>query len=262
MQAVWVVDAFSDRQHQGNPAGVIMVKNAFPPAARMQAIAAQLALPTTAFVIEQQPGDYAIRWFTPGAELNICGHATIATMGYLYDVERVRANGPLCFHTHAGPLHARREGELMFLDLPTMHTTPAAPPAHLEAALGATIRHFARAVDDFLILLDSEETVRGLAPDFDALKTFDCRGHVVTAPSRRAGVDFVSRSFFPALGVNEDQVCVSAHCKLAPFWAGRLGRRRLSALQVSPRGGRLIVEAAGDRVHVAGTAVVRARLSL
>ncbi|MFX1740023.1 PhzF family phenazine biosynthesis protein [Paraburkholderia sp. A1RI_3L] len=262
MQAAWVVDAFSDRLYQGNPAGVVMLDDAFPPTGQMQALATRLALPTTAFVIGRQPGDYAIRWFTPGAELNICGHATIATMAYLYEVEQVRASGPLRFHTHAGPLHAHREGELMFLDLPTMRAMPAAPPARLQAALGATIRHFTRAVDDFLVLLDSEETVSGLAPDFDALKRFDCRGHIVTAPSGRAGVDFVSRSFFPALGVDEDQVCVSAHCKLAPFWAERLGRRRLSALQVSPRGGRLIVEEAGDRVRVAGTAVVRERLAL
>ncbi|MDN7408389.1 MULTISPECIES: PhzF family phenazine biosynthesis protein [Burkholderia] len=140
----------------------------------------------------------------------------MATMGYLYDVEQVRASGPLCFHTHCGPLHtyeARRA---------------AAVPSRGAGCDDRPFRGRGRRLSG---AADSEETVSGFTPDFDALKTFDCRGHVVTAPSRRTGVDFVSRSFFPALGVNEAQVCVSAHCKLAPFWPGRLGRRRLSALQ-------------------------------
>ncbi|MBR7998585.1 Phenazine biosynthesis-like protein [Burkholderia vietnamiensis] len=168
-------------------------------------------------------------------------------MGYLYDVEQVRASGPLCFHTQCGPLHAY-----------DARRATAAPPRGAgldDPPFRARGRRLSGAAD-------SEETVSGLTPGFDALKTFDCRGHVVTAPSRRTGVDFVSRSFFPALGVNEVQVCVSAHCKLAPFWAGRLERRRLSALQGPPRGGRLIVEDGEDRVHVAGIAVVRARLTL
>ncbi|MDN7799693.1 PhzF family phenazine biosynthesis protein [Burkholderia vietnamiensis] len=134
--------------------------------------------------------------------MNICGHATIVTMGYLYDVEQVRASGPLCFHTQCGPLHAY-----------DARRATAAPPrvAGLDdPPFRARGRRLSGAAD-------SEETVSGLTPGFDALKTFDCRGHVVTAPSRRTGVDFVSRSFFPALGVNEVQVCVSAHCKLAPF---------------------------------------------
>lgn len=262
MDSAWVVDAFSDHEYAGNPAAVVMLDGTFPPVEQMQAIATGLALPTTAFVVERRPLDFAIRWFTPGAELKICGHATIATMGYLYDVARVQTDGDLLFHTHSGPLHAHREGELMFLSLPTMYAGPAMPPKRLGGALGAPICHFGRAVDDYLVLLDSEETVTRLAPDFEAIKTFDCRGLIVTALSRRSGVDFVSRSFFPALGVDEDQVCVSAHCKLAPFWSERLSKRCMTALQLSQRGGRLIVRAAGDRVHVAGKALVRHRVSL
>jgi predicted PhzF superfamily epimerase YddE/YHI9 len=260
---VWVVDAFSDATHRGNPAGVVLLpRGAFPERERMQAVAARLPLPTTAFVIEQEPGTYRIRWFTPASELNLCGHATIATAGYLYEMGGLRAGARLTFHAATATLRAHRENGFVFLDLPRMDAPPDVPPAGLDAALGVTIHHCGHAIDDLLVLLDSEQTVASLNPDFEALGRIACRGHIVTARSSRPGVDFVSRSFFPALGVNEDQVCVSAHCKLAPFWAERLGKNRLTALQLSQRGGRLMLQVEGDRVHVAGTAVMRGSIPM
>jgi predicted PhzF superfamily epimerase YddE/YHI9 len=260
---VWVVDTFSDEVHQGNPAGVVLWPEVeFPSATWMQAIAARVGLPTTAFVVKQGPRAYHIRWFTPLSELNLCGHATIAAAGYLYELGRACAGARLTFITHSEILHTRREEGFVFLNLPRMDAPPDVPPAGLECALGVSILHCGRAVDDVLVLVDSEQTIASLDPDFEALKRIVSRGQIVTARSNQPGVDFVSRTFFPGLGVNEDQVCVSAHCKLAPFWATRLGKNHLTAIQLSERGGRLVMQLDGDRVQVAGTAVMRGSLPL
>lgn len=261
MQA-WIIDTFADGRYRGNPAGVIRPAGRFPATAEMQAVACHLALPTTAFVVDAGTGRYRIRWFTPEKELNICGHATIAAAAYLYDVENVARSTPLCFQTHAGALHAQREDRYIFLNLPAMEVSVGDPPADLADALGTGIVYCARAVDDILIELESEDAVANLRPDFARLRRIECRGHVVTAKSSREHVDFVSRSFFPALGVNEDQVCVSAHCKLGPYWARKLGKRRLLAVQLSTRGGQLALEVMGEEIRVAGTAIVRESIVL
>jgi PhzF family phenazine biosynthesis protein len=256
MQA-WVIDTFAEDLYQGNPAGVIVRNDGFPSTESMQSIAFHLGLPTTAFVVPGEKEEYQIRWFTPKKELNICGHATIGAAGYLYEIEGANRSAELRFHTPSGPLYARREGHHISLNLPLMDFSVCDPPSGLDEALGARILYCARAVDDILIEVESENVVADLQPDFDAMRTIRCRGHIVTARGDGRSADFVSRSFFPALGVDEDQVCVSAHCKLGPYWAGKLNKRRLSAVQLSPRGGRLILEVTDDRVHVAGTAIVR-----
>lgn len=253
----WIIDTFADDLYEGNPAGVIIFEDGFLPTEMMQSLAFNLGLPTTAFVVPGAPQQYQIRWFTPEKELNICGHGTIASAHYLYEVEDVCRTQELCFHTQTGPLYARWAEPYISLNLPCMELLACEPPAELEEALGANILYCGRAIDDIIVLLDSEDTIARLRPDFERMKKINCRGHIVTARSNQARTDFVSRSFFPALGVNEDQVCVSAHCKLGPYWAEQLHRQRLSAVQLSARGGRLELEVAGDRVHVAGTAVVR-----
>lgn len=254
---VWLVDAFADDEYQGNPAGVIITPAGFPPVPRMQAIAGTLPVPTTAFVIPSAEKSYRIRWFTPEKELNICGHATIATAWHLYETMGTAGDGRLEFQTQNGPLYTSRSGDHVIVDLPSVATRPWQPPPELVAALGARVVNCERAADDVLLELESAEVIAGLRPDFAALGRIDCRGHVVTARGHRADLDFVSRSFFPSMGVNEDQVCVSAHCKLGPYWQARLGKSRLSTIQLSPRGGRLRVDVAGNRVHVSGTARAR-----
>jgi PhzF family phenazine biosynthesis protein len=252
---VWLVDAFADEEYQGNPAGVIVVPAGFPSARRMQAISHDLGLPTTAFVIPVLGTTYRIRWFTPEKELNICGHATIASACYLYDVAKIADSAPLEFQTQNGSLYTHRRDNRIAINLPRVDVFPYVPPREMEEALGVRIVYCGRAVDDIVIEVESARVVAEATPDFAKLAGVDCRGHVLTARGEN-GVDFVSRSFFPALGVNEDQVCVSAHCKLGPYWQKRLGRNRMTAIQLSPRGGRLFVEVTGRRVQVAGTARV------
>lgn len=260
---IWLVDAFVDAEFQGNPAAVAVCDDGFPATRWMQDTALDVGLPTTAFLVPVAAARYRVRWFTPRKELNICGHATVASACFLYDVADVPDTVPLTFETSGGPLRTSRHGGRIAIDLPVMATVPVVPPAGLAAALGAGIVRCERAADDILTELDSADAVAALRPDFAALAEIDCRGHIVTAGAGGAGygpVDFVSRTFFPALGVNEDQVCVSAHCKLAPYWAARLGRQALSTVQLSERGGRLSVAMSGGRVQVAGQAAVRGRL--
>ncbi|MGR9556466.1 PhzF family phenazine biosynthesis protein (plasmid) [Rhizobium leguminosarum] len=255
MQA-WIVEAFADEHYAGNDAAVILCAAGFPPVRRMQSIAQQLGVPTTAFVLHELGQKYRIRWFTPKKELDLCGHATIASACYLYDVANVCRSSKLCFYARSGPLYACWNGSDLSLDLPRMDVVPCRPPEGLESALGATVVHCARATDDILIELESERLIAALRPDFCALAQIACRGHVVTARGE-GETDFVSRSFFPALGVNEDQVCVSAHCKLGPYWGAKLGKSQMTGLQLSARGGRLRVEVTDRRVYVAGPARVR-----
>jgi PhzF family phenazine biosynthesis protein len=260
---IWLVDAFVDAGLRGNPAAVAICPGGFPAEQRMQRTAAELALPTTAYLVPVTTGRYRVRWFTPRTELAICGHATVASACYLYDVAGVPDAEPLTFETGAGSLRTSRAGGQILIDLPLAPTVAVDPPPGFAAALGVDIVRCERAADDILAEVASPAAVAALRPDFAALARIDCRGHIVTARGGRAGserVDFVSRTFFPALGVDEDQVCVSAHCKLAPYWAARLGRAELTTVQLSERGGRLSVAVAGERVLVAGHAVARHRL--
>lgn len=251
-----VVDAFADARFAGNPAAVVEVP-AFPDVAHMQAMAHRIALPTTAFVVPGEPGEYRVRWFTPHKEINLCGHATIASARRLFGLPANTDRTTLRFVSDNGVLYAERVGDLIAIDLPAAHLTPGEPPPGLLAALGLPdAAGCALSSDDVLVELDSPDAVAAVRPDFAALAAQPFRGHIVTARSGD-GADFVSRTFFPSLGVNEDQVCVTAHCKLAPFWSRRLGRARLTALQLSQRGGRLEVEDLGERVRVLGSAVPR-----
>lgn len=218
---------------------------------RMQAIAAENNLSETAFFV--RVGDsYDLRWFTPAREVDLCGHATLASAFVIFeyldrDAELVR------FQTRSGELRVRRNGRLLAMDFPARPPRPCEPHAALERALGKAPRELYLA-RDYMAVYDSEDDVRKLAPDLHALAQIDSFATIVTAPGRQA--DFVSRFFAPRSGVPEDPVTGSAHCTLVPYWTNRLGKTSFHALQVSPRGGELWCELQGDRVSISGHAVL------
>jgi PhzF family phenazine biosynthesis protein len=247
------VDAFTDRPFAGNPAAVCLLDGPREPG-WMQALAAELNLPETAFVAAHADG-FALRWFTPTIEVDLCGHATLAAAHALWQEHRLAPDAAACFHTRSGRLTAARRDDWIELDLPAEVAVAAAPPAVLPAALGVTATWTGHNRFDWLVAVDSAATVRALAPDLARLATVPTRGVIVTALSDEARFDFVSRFFAPGAGIPEDPVTGSAHCCLGPFWAGRLGKTDLTGYQASPRGGTVRVRLAGDRVVLAGQAV-------
>lgn len=253
------VDAFATGPFRGNPAAVCLLA-APRPARWMQKVAAEMNLSETAF-LSPIAGGFRLRWFTPVVEVDLCGHATLASAHVLWSEGLAPAASELRFHTRSGVLVATRRGAGIELDFPSRPAKPCAAPPGLARALGAAPRSIARNQDDYLIELASERAVRELAPDLAAIARLPVRGVIVTAPARRP-FDFVSRFFGPAVGVPEDPVTGSAHCALAPFWSERLGRPRLRGYQASARGGSVATELVGDRVRLGGTActVVRGEL--
>ena len=248
------VDAFADDVFGGNPAAVCLLGGPAEPK-WMQSVAGEMNLPETAFV-EPRGAAYGLRWFTPVAEVDLCGHATLASAHVLYETGLAEPAAPVRFESVSGPLSARRDDGLLVLDFPARPAAPAPPPAGLLAALGvASAVWTGQSKDDIMVVLASEEEVTGLRPDIEALATLGTRGVIVTAPASRPGADFVSRFFAPAVGIAEDPVTGSAHCTLAPYWADRLGRPGLTGYQASARGGTVRVQVAGERVLLAGRAV-------
>jgi predicted PhzF superfamily epimerase YddE/YHI9 len=247
------VDAFAGAPFRGNPAAVCLL-DAPRPADWMRALAAELNLPATAFVHGVGDG-FAVRWFSPAAELALCGHGTLATAHALWETGRLAPSAPARFATQSGPLSAARRDGWIALDLPAEPATTVAPPAGLLEALGAPARWVGRNRLDYVVEVDDENAVRALAPDLRALAAIDTRGVIVTARAATPGFDFVSRFFAPRLGIPEDPATGSAHCCLAPLWAARLGTPRLTALQVSTRTGVVRAEVAGERVVLSGQAV-------
>jgi predicted PhzF superfamily epimerase YddE/YHI9 len=248
------VDAFTDTAFGGNPAAVCLLGG---PAetAWMQAAAAEMNLSETAF-LQPRPGGWGLRWFTPAAEVALCGHATLASAHVLYETGMARPDEEIVFASASGPLTARPGGGLIALDFPARPATAQPPPPGLLDALGAASAVWTgRSVDDHLVVLADEAAVTGLRPDIPRLAGAGSRGVIVSAPASRAGADFVSRFFAPAVGVPEDPVTGSAHCTLAPYWAARFGRSDLTGYQASARGGVVRVRTAGDRVTLAGHAV-------
>ncbi|MCJ1677000.1 PhzF family phenazine biosynthesis protein [Streptomyces sp. APSN-46.1] len=267
-----IVDAFTDRPFAGNPAGVLLLDGGFPPDAWLQQVAAEVNLSETAFAHPLPPGgtaDWALRWFTPAAEVDMCGHATLATahvlnqlsLNQLGPAASGHAPGLIRFTARCGILTAEAaEDGALTLDFPTSSLTPVEPPAAVRRALGAEIAsvHDTSAhIGDLVVELADERTVRELTPDFATLRGYTGRGVIVTAPAEdpSRGYDFVSRGFFPAVGIDEDPVTGSAHTALAPFWAARLGRTELVGLQGGARQGLVTVRLRGDRTLLTGHAV-------
>jgi PhzF family phenazine biosynthesis protein len=244
------VDAFTSHIFGGNPAMVCPL-NEWLPDETLQAIAMENNLSETAFFVKQGDG-FHLRWFTPAVEVDLCGHATLASAYVLFEfLEPQREE--VTFSTASGDLTVTREGARLALDFPARPPEPIDPCPGLVEALGAPPVEIL-AARDYLIVYDNEDTVRSLEPDMRALLDIDLFAVIVTAPGRRT--DFVSRFFAPAKGVNEDPVTGSAHCTLIPYWAARLGKSQLMARQVSLRGGTLHCEHRGDRVTIAGEAAL------
>jgi PhzF family phenazine biosynthesis protein len=248
------VDAFTQTPFAGNPAGVCPLES-WLPEALMQQIAAENNLAETAFFVSQATaGQYDIRWFTPAAEIDLCGHATLASAHVLW--QHLGFSGELItFHSQSGPLPVRREAAgRLTLDFPSRPPQVLdIHPTGLADGLRATPLHVL-AARDLVAVFNSEAEVKALKPDFARLLGLDYLGVIATAPGSN-GVDFVSRFFAPRVGINEDPVTGSAHSTLIPFWAAKLGKNELVARQISPRGGDLWCALRGDRVDIGGYAV-------
>lgn len=248
------VDAFTDRPFSGNPAAVVVLER--PGDARwMQNVALEMNLAETAFLVRRKDEAFDLRWFTPAVEVDLCGHATLASAHVLWEEGHLKPDVQARFHTKSGLLTADHRDDSIILDFPATPEQRTEPPAGLLEALGARGAYVGKSAFDYLVEVDSEATVRALTPDFGALGAIRARGIIVTARASSAGFDFVSRFFAPAAGINEDPVTGSAHCTLGPFWSARLGKTVLTAYQASPRGGTVEVEVAGDRVLLGGRAV-------
>ncbi|MEZ4901095.1 MAG: PhzF family phenazine biosynthesis protein [Spirosomataceae bacterium] len=247
--AIYQLDAFTDKVFGGNPAAVVPLTHWLSDEI-MQAIAAENNLAETAFYVPT-PSGFHIRWFTPTIEVDLCGHATLATAYVLFFIENHPTN-ELSFDSRSGILKVRKEGDWLVLDFPAdnLHKQLVAPPALLEALGSTTPIEILRGKTDFMAVLENEAQVRALQPDVIVLSTLPARGVIVTAPGDV--VDFVSRFFAPQSGIAEDPVTGSAHTSLAPYWAEKLGKTQLSALQVSARGGVLKTKVINDRVEIAG----------
>ena len=242
------VDAFTDHPFSGNPAAVCLLDRERD-AAWMQAVAAEMNLSETAFLLPREDG-FGLRWFTPATEVDLCGHATLAAAHVLWEQGLLAPGAAARFHTRSGHLRATRSGAVIELDFPA---APAEPG--LLAALGLDGGEVCRGRFDYLVVVEDEAEVRALRSDFPALGWVETRGVIVSARSDNPEYDFVSRFFAPAAGIPEDPVTGSAHCTLGPWWAPRLGKQSMTAFQASRRGGVVQVSLQGDRVHLGGRAV-------
>jgi PhzF family phenazine biosynthesis protein len=254
------VDAFTDRPFAGNPAAVCVL-DAPADAEWMQRVALEMNLSETAFLVRRDDG-FDLRWFTPAAEVELCGHATLASAHVLWEDGHLAAGETARFFTASGTLTAEQRDDWIELDFPAEPAEPCPLPAGLEAALGAEPTWVGHNRFDYLVELATEAEVRSLAPDVAALERIDARGFVVTSPATTAPFDFVSRFFAPHVGIAEDPVTGSAHCCLGPYWADKLGKRELVGYQASKRGGVVRVRPEGERVKLLGQAVIVMRLEL
>lgn len=248
----YMVDAFADKLFFGNPAG-ICIADSFQPDDLMKQIAAENNLSETAFVVRRPDGAFDIRWFTPAVEIDLCGHATLGAAFVIANFVDPAAD-PIIFHSMSGPLYVTKRGGLYELDFPARPLSPVAITPQMSRAVGAPVLEAYDYLDLFLVLRD-EAAVRGLAPSLELTARLpEYTSVVVTAKGDSA--DFVSRCFAPLEGIPEDPVTGSTHASLVPFWAARLGKKDLVALQVSKRGGRLVCRDAGERVLIAGNAAL------
>jgi PhzF family phenazine biosynthesis protein len=256
------IDAFTDRAFSGNPAAVCLM-DTYPKAIEMQSLAREMNLSETAF-LKRGNREYELRWFTPTVEVDLCGHATLASAHYLWSEGKEDEERELSFRTRSGLLKAKRNRSWIEMDFPAQLAREAEPAGGLIEALGVKPRFIGRSESDWLVELATEEEVRGLHPDLTRLAAVGGRGVICTSTSASQSHDFVSRFFGPAVGVDEDPVTGSAHCCLAPFWAAKLGRTELVGYQASSRGGTVRVRLRGDRVILGGQAVtvMRGRLTV
>lgn len=270
---LYQVDAFTDRPFGGNPAAVCLLPG--PRGAEwMQLVAREMNLSETAFVHPAEEGSWSLRWFTPAVEVELCGHATLASAHVLWETGLLAPDATARFHTASGLLTAeRRDAGEIELDFPARTAEAVEPPPGLVEALGVEPRFVGRSRYDYLLEVESETVVRTIIPDHARLRTLPVRGVIVTATGAGTGnsagdgaenrtYDFVSRFFAPGAGVDEDPVTGSAHCTLGPYWRSRLGKDSFLAWQASARGGAVRVRVAGERVKLGGQAVTVLRACL
>ncbi|HSD51145.1 MAG TPA: PhzF family phenazine biosynthesis protein [Candidatus Methylomirabilis sp.] len=250
---IFQVDAFTDRPFAGNPAAVCLLPEPRD-AGWMQSVAAEMNLAETAFLLTQGD-DYNLRWFTPTIEVDLCGHATLASAHVLWEAGFLKPNQPARFSTRSGLLTCERKGSWIEMDFPAEPEAKSSAPPGLEKALGVRARYVGKNRFDYLLEVDSEDTVRRLKPDLGLLGEIPSRGFIITSRASSPGYDFVSRFFAPGAGIPEDPVTGSAHCCLGPFWKSRLDKDEFVAYQASPRGGVVRVRVAGARVILGGQAV-------
>ncbi|MFH0883640.1 MAG: PhzF family phenazine biosynthesis protein [bacterium] len=255
MNNLFVIDAFASEPFAGNQAAVLLL-DSFPEDAWMLSFAAEMRHSETAYLVRKSKSEYDLRWFTPAVEVDLCGHATLASAHVLFNEGFEPEAQQLSFHTRSGILIARREGDDVALDF------PASPPIPLEedpdpdtaAAFGFCRAYAGASTSDFLLLIaPDDETVRALKPDFNLVRKYPQHAVIVAAKSDDPEFDFISRMFAPRLGIDEDPVTGSAHCVLTPWFAERLGKTELRAFQASSRGGHLLVRAKGERVEIVGS---------
>lgn len=247
------VDAFTSEPFKGNPAAVCFLDGARDDR-WMANVAAEMNLSETAFLLPADNG-WSLRWFTPAVEVDLCGHATLASAHAIWS-ENISNDAVLRFQTRSGVLTAERDGDFIELDFPAKCEEPIAAPAGLLDALGTThATYVGRNQFDYIVELPSEDEVRSLRPDHAVLRQLPVRGVIVTSRANVGEYDFVSRFFAPGSGIDEDPVTGSSHCCLTPYWAQRLGRNELNAYQASPRGGAVRVRLDGHRVKLGGRAV-------
>jgi PhzF family phenazine biosynthesis protein len=254
------VDAFTERPFAGNPAAVCLLDEPHDDA-WLQQVASEMNLSETAFLTRQADG-YNLRWFTPAVEVDLCGHATLASAHILWEEGHVPQDTQIHFHTRSGLLAADRHGAWIELNFPAKPEEPVEAIPGLAEALGCTPLYLGMSQFDCLVEVESEAVVRSLAPDMAKLASISVRGIIVTSLAQTPGYDFVSRFFGPRVGVPEDPVTGSAHCVLSPFWSKRLGRTELIGYQASARGGVVRTRLEGERVRLGGQAVTVARGSL
>jgi PhzF family phenazine biosynthesis protein len=248
------VDAFTNQPFAGNPAAVCILPKAAEPAWMLN-VAREMNLAETAFLVPRKDG-YDLRWFTPAVEVDLCGHATLASAHVLWEDGHLKPDIQARFHTKSGLLTADKNDGWIELDFPATPPAAAPPPNGLVAALGAEPTFVGRSRFDYLVELDSESAVRRLTPNLSALAEVKARGVIVTSRADATSqYDFVSRFFAPQSGVPEDPVTGSAHCALTPYWSAKLGKDDLVAFQASARGGELRLRLVGDRVRIGGQAV-------
>jgi len=251
--AIYQVDAFTEKPFRGNPAAVCILLEPGEEA-WMQNVAREMNLSETAFLHRQKDG-FNLRWFTPSVEVELCGHATLASAHILWETGLLAVEDMARFHTRSGLLTAEGRGEEIELNFPATPPTEVSAPVGLVEALGVVPRYVGKSRYDYVVEVESEEAVLGLKPDFARLKEMSVRGIMVTSVASSGKYDFVSRFFAPGAGVDEDPVTGSAHCCLGPFWSERLGKDEMVAYQASARGGVIQVRVAGKRVYLGGRAV-------
>jgi len=253
MTKIYQVDAFTSEPFRGNPAAVCLLE--FPHNEHwMQNVAKEMNLSETAFLMRQEDG-FRLRWFTPVVEVALCGHATLASAHILWETGVLGKDETALFHTLSGVLTARKEGAWIELNFPATPEMEMVIPPGLVEALGVQPLYCGRNQYDYLVMVESEQQILNLVPDFKTLKELGVRGIMVTSLATRVGFDFVSRFFAPGAGIDEDPVTGSAHCCLGPFWHDRLGKTEMTAYQASSRGGVIKVRVAGDRILLSGQAV-------